>query len=297
MSDLEPCPLCNSPVSRKADRRWLKDGFDIVRCPSCGLLYRFDLPTRADLDAIYGDGYFKATEGETHGQGYQNYVGDEALHRLSARRRLATLDTLIDSRGRLLDVGAAAGFFVDEARRAGWNAVGVDVAESMARHARDRVGVDVAVTTLADAAFDDASFDAVTLWDYIEHSTDPLDDLTRVAGVLRPGGVVGLSTGNAASLVARITGSRWHLLTPRHHNFFFTRSTLAAALETTGFEVVSMRSPGSVYPVSYLVYKLQTLARLPLLQRAAARLDGTAVGARGVPLNLGDIVTVWARRR
>ncbi len=297
MSDLKPCPLCNAPVSRNVDRRWLKDGFDIVRCPSCGLLYRFDPPTRADLDAIYDDGYFNADEGETHGQGYQDYVGDEALHRLSARRRLATLDTLVDSKGRLLDVGAAAGFFVDEARRAGWDAVGIDVAPSMTRHARDHVGVDVATTTLADANFDDASLDAVTLWDYIEHSIDPVRDFADVARVLRRGGVVGLSTGDAASLVARITASRWHLLTPRHHNFFFTRSTLAAALERTGFEVLSMRNPGSVYPVSYLVYKLQTAARLSVLERAAARLHGTAFGARGVALNLGDIVTVWARRR
>jgi SAM-dependent methyltransferase len=297
MSDLKPCPLCNSTVNRISDRRWLKDGFDIARCPSCGLMFRFDLPTRAELDAIYGDGYFNAADGETHGQGYQDYIGDETLHRLNARRRLATLETLKDSKGRLLDVGAAAGFFVHEARRAGWDAVGIDVAQSMTRHARERVGVDVATATLAEATIDDASLDAVTLWDYIEHATDPVQDLGRAADSLRPGGVIGLSTGDAASPVARISASRWHLLTPRHHNFFFTPATLAMALERTGFELITVRHPGSVYPVSYLVHKLQTFARLSLLERAAARLRGTVVGGRSVPLNLGDIMTVWARRR
>lgn len=297
VTEARPCPVCGRDVDRERDRRWRKDGFDIVRCRSCGLLFRFDLPAREELDEIYGGAYFDAAEGTTHGQGYHDYLGDEAVHRLNARRRLSVLEALSESKGALLDVGAAAGFFVDEARLAGWEAVGVDIADPMVRFARERLNVEVTRTTLAEAGIEDESFDVVTLWDYIEHSTDPLDELLRVARALRPGGVIGLSTGDAASTVARLSGSRWHLLTPRHHCFFFTRSTLRVALEKAGFEIESMRRAGAVYPVSYLIYKLRTLAPLPLLGASAERLRGTRLGRVSVPVNLGDIVTVWARRR
>ncbi len=291
------CPLCSSTVRRERDRRWQKDGFDIVQCRTCLLLYRFDLPTRAELSEIYAGDYFNASNGATNGQGYQDYIGDADLHRLNARRRVERLDTLVGSRGDLLDVGAAAGFFVDEARRDGWTARGIDVAASMTEVATERLGVDVMTTTLAESAFADQSFDALTMWDYIEHAIDPCGDLDRASTLLRPNGVLGLSTGDAASIVARGSGSRWHLLTPRHHNFFFTRATLTRALDQAGFDVISAAHPGAVYPLSYVLYKIQTIAPLGVSNRLASRLRGTKPGERALSLNLWDILTVWARRR
>jgi hypothetical protein len=297
VNDDTTCPLCGSSVNRQSNLRWRKDGFDIVQCHVCGLLYRFDLPTREELEAIYASDYFNSSDGTTNGQGYQDYVADEPLHRLNARRRIDRLDALAGSRGDLLDVGAAAGFFVDEARRDGWAARGIDVAAAMTKVATERLGVDVATTTLAEAPLEAGTFDAITMWDYIEHAVDPCGDLGRAAELLRPGGVVGLSTGDAASAVARGSGARWHLLTPRHHNFFFTRATLTRALDQAGFDVISASHPGAVYPLSYVVYKVQTIARLRFLDRIAASLRGTKLGERALPLNLGDIITVWARRR
>jgi SAM-dependent methyltransferase len=261
-----------------------------VCCPSCGLLFRRDLPTQAELDEIYGLEYFKGGA-----VGYLDYVADEDVHRSSARHRLDALERVVP-RGRLLDVGAAAGFFVDEARARGWDASGIDVSEPMVDWGRRALSAPLERATLATSGSPAASLDAVTMWDYIEHSLDPVADLEHAHELLRPGGVLALSTGDAATLVARLSGSRWHLLTPRHHNFFFSAATLARLLARSGFDVVTLDHRGSRYPLRYLVHKLRTLVPLRALDTLTGRLAQGRLGAVALPVNLWDIVTVVARR-
>jgi SAM-dependent methyltransferase len=283
------CAVCSHAFGPAGHIRWTKDGYDIVRCPSCGLLFRRVLPTQADLDEIYGLEYFQGGA-----EGYLDYVADEEVHRLSARRRLDLLEQVV-SRGRLLDVGAAAGFFVDEARKRGWDAAGIDVSEPMVEWGRRELGAPLERQVLGDLA--GGAFDALTMWDYIEHALEPAADLQHAHERLRPGGVLALSTGDSSTLVARASGSRWHLLTPRHHNFFFSAATLSRLLAQSGFELVSLDHRGSRYPVRYLVHKSRTLVSARSLDRLSGRLARSRLGAIAVPVNLRDIVTVVARRK
>ena len=107
-----------------------------------------------------------------------------------------------------------------------------------------------------------------------------------------------LSTGNADSLVARLSGRRWHLLTPRHHNFFFTVRTLRRYLSQHGFEVEEIGHPSARYSFRYIVYKLGTMAPRSRLVRGTGEWMGRSrLGERSLGFNLFDIVTVTARRR
>jgi len=87
----------------------------------------------------------------------------------------------------LLDVGAAAGFFMDEARNAGWEVEGIDVSPEMSRWGRDELGLRIDTGLFQRADYTADSFDAVTMWDYIEHSIDPAGDFAKASEVLRPG--------------------------------------------------------------------------------------------------------------
>src|SRR5581483_7615111 len=108
---LRTCIACEAHVDETRDVRWRKDGYDIVRCPVCGLLARATLPTEAELADLYSVEYFRAASHD--GQGYLDYLGDAHVHRETARRRLRRLERF-QGTGSLLDVGAAAGFFVAE---------------------------------------------------------------------------------------------------------------------------------------------------------------------------------------
>src|SRR5262249_52492495 len=160
--------------------------YDIVRCPSCGFVFRAELPDEDDVSRIYDEGYFRDLPNQPDRHGYADYLRDASLHRANARRRLRLLALRTPKPGRLLDVGCAAGFFVDEARRAGWEASGIDVSAAMVDWARSELGAPVFCTSFANADIEPPQFDAITMWDYIEHSIDPRRDLLDAHERLRP---------------------------------------------------------------------------------------------------------------
>lgn len=290
------CPLCRGDVHRRADERVVKDSLLVVECPTCGLVFRADLPDPEELAGIYGEAYFVAPDDEKGGQGYLDYTADEAAHRRLGARRVQMLQRVVE-RGRLLDVGCAAGFFLDEARRSGFDVEGVDVAPSMVAWGREALRLRIREGRLADYDPTPGRYSIVTMWDFIEHSLDPMGDLRSASRALADGGVLALSTGDIGSLVARASGSRWHLLTPRHHNFYFSAATLERALDEAGFEVLVRSHPGSTFPLRYLSHKGRTMLDTRLTRFVARWLERSSLGAIEVPLNLGDVVTMVARKR
>ena len=292
------CNSCGTEMVVEKTRAYLKEGFEIVRCPLCGLVFRAHMPTPEELGAIYSDAYFAspANDENVGATGYLDYVADEQLHRVNARKRLGRLSRHA-SPGRLLDVGCAAGFFLDEARHAGWEPRGIELAPNMAAWARERLGLPVERLPFADAEIETHAYDAITMWDYIEHSIDPSADLHRSHQLLKPGGILALSTGDVGSIAARLSGSRWHLLTPRHHNYYFQPDTLRRMLEHAQFSVVSLAHAASWYSLEYLAHKLRTMIDRPAVATITDRLQGARIGRIRVPVNLWDIMIVVARAR
>jgi SAM-dependent methyltransferase len=273
----------------------VKDGFEILRCRSCGLLFRAQMPDESELAEIYGESYFAAADDNDDAQGYADYLSEEENHRLTARSRLHLLSRFRDA-GRLLDVGCAAGFFLDEARRGAWTVEGLELSPVVAQYAIEQLGLRVTVGKFGDDDFAAHSFDAITMWDYIEHSIDPMRDLDASRDILRPGGILALSTGDAGSPFARLSGRRWHLLTPRHHNYFFTRRSLEAALNRSGFDVLDYRFRAGRYSPQYLLHKLRTVADARVLRAATTRVAASRISDWAIPVNLFDIATVVARK-
>jgi SAM-dependent methyltransferase len=295
VSFLTVCTLCSTSLDAEADLAWIKDGFAVVRCPVCGLVFRANLPDRAMNERLYDEGYFRDRTEASNRHGYSDYLGDENLHRRNARRRLRRLSAQTGVPGRALDVGCAAGFFVDEARAAGWDATGVDVSAVMVEWARANLGARIVNGGLGDVDSSEGPFDLVTMWDYIEHSADPRGDLASVRRVIADDGVLALSTGDIGSATAKVSGRRWHLLTPEHHNFFFSTSTLRRLLELTGFQAVEVTRRGALYSLAHVLYKFETLVPASGIRRIAAAIRNGPLADVAFPLNLFDIVTVVAR--
>jgi SAM-dependent methyltransferase len=277
---LSECIVCAATTPH--DEVYVKRGYPIVRCAACGLGSTV-VPAGFDPDSIYDDEYFDGG----HADGYGDYVGSERTLRAEFRRALARVRREVPS-GRLLEIGCAFGFFLDEARKH-FECVGIDVSEAAVRHCKS-VGLDAHRRSVGVPLDDLGRFDAVVMLDCIEHFSHPAAAIGDAARVLAPGGVVMLTTGDWNSALARVMGRRWRLMTPPQHLYFFSRRTLSSLLTAHGLEVASCTRPWKLVPMGLVAYQVGN--RLGLRLRALER-----VNAVGVPVNLLDTICILARKR
>lgn len=203
----------------------------IVRCKSCGLLYQNPRPTLAEMAHYYPPEY-------------ELYVPESKIRETSRlleravqygiRKRMGYV-TRYKHSGRLLDVGCASGVFLGGMQKAGgWELYGVEINPDAARMAREQCHIDVRTGTLEQAAFASGFFDAITLWDVLEHLHDPAATLREIHRVLKRGGVLVIRVPNAASWDARLFGRYWAGLEPPRHLYVFTPDTLRALVTANG---------------------------------------------------------------
>jgi SAM-dependent methyltransferase len=276
------CAVCGAESPRAKLR---KQGVEILECRDCGLAF-WTPPGDFRPAGVYDAAYFT---GPSASRGYDDYAGLEPALRLNFARRYAKLH-LPRPGARLLDIGAAFGFAIVEAQSAGWDATGLEISRAAAERARHTAGDRIVIADALQAPFARDGFDAVTLWDVLEHLSDPHAAIAEVARLLRPGGHLVLSTGDVGSLAARVSGARWHLYNLPEHLFFYSRESLRRLLFAHGFQVVRLEAETSYYTLGYLIERL----RKALLGR------GRAVGASWpgadltLPVNLFDIVSAEA---
>jgi ubiquinone/menaquinone biosynthesis C-methylase UbiE len=142
----------------------------------------------------------------------------------------------------LLDIGCGEGFFLFNASKYGYATKGVEVSQDAAAYARNEFGLDVEEKPFEELRFPENHFDVVTLWQVLEHMLYPLMVLKEVHRILKPGGMLVVTTPDIEKAPARILGKRWWCITRLHINQFTTK-TLTNILKNAGFKDIS--------PVSY----------------------------------------------
>lgn len=258
----KPCDICGA-TSRHAFAR--RDRMAIVACDGCGIRHLDPMPSIEDAQALYSDDYFR--NDSAIARGYEDYLADSTNARATFRRRVSYLPHGA-KHGRLLDVGAAAGFFVEQARQAGWDAEGLELNRWAAEYARDHLGLPVRQGSLEEVRYADHEFAVVTLWEVIEHIPNPRELIREIARILQPGGYLVLSTPDAGSAVAKIFGRRWlGWKKVPEHVFFFDRRTLERVLAHEGFEVTSSRYVSLTVRVTYALERLGALMGVPWIAR------------------------------
>jgi 2-polyprenyl-3-methyl-5-hydroxy-6-metoxy-1,4-benzoquinol methylase len=259
----------------------------LLRCPRCGFVTaRLDEPV--DARRLYEGDYFSGEE-------YLDYQADEAILKRNFRRRLEEILTR-RSQGRLLEIGAAYGFFLELAREH-FQVVGFEVNPAAVHHAREILRLDLRADDFlqADEASVGGKVDVTVMWDVIEHLEHPDRVLAHVAEFSHPGALLYLTTGDIGSRLARWRGRKWRLIHPPSHLHYFDRSTIARLLANHGFEVLDIRSVGVARSFRQILYSVLALGlRLPAAYRAV---EHAIPASWGVTVNSFDIMRVIARRK
>jgi 2-polyprenyl-3-methyl-5-hydroxy-6-metoxy-1,4-benzoquinol methylase len=225
------CPTCGP-----GDQTLLYevDGWHIVRCGSCRLA--MVNPRRKHSIRIYQDDlYFKDDNY------YYDYEGNKKAYQKGFRSKLALISKYCPERGKLLEVGAAYGFFMEEAAKFGFQPFGVELSKGAAERA---ASYGLVFNQPLSEVETDHRFAVVAFIDSLEHFDQPVDGLRKAWELLQDRGIVAVMVPNIDSWFARITKTNWHLLLPEEHLFYFSSGSLRLMLEKAGFEVLHMGTGG-----------------------------------------------------
>jgi 2-polyprenyl-3-methyl-5-hydroxy-6-metoxy-1,4-benzoquinol methylase len=224
-------------------------------CRKCGFVQILEKPSIKELSVLYDETYFKRGK----------YVQDRAIN-LENKRRISWLKKNGVKKGaKILDIGCATGDFI-KAAKSEFHMWGVDVSEFAVKQARienPEIPNQVYVGNIESQEFPEGFFDAIVLWDVIEHLWNPSKTILNLIKILKPGGIVVLSTPNIGSLAARLMGKYWPFITIPEHLSFFNKKTIFYLAKTSGLKPVGWMSKGKWVNLGFLLYKLnKVLPRL-----------------------------------
>jgi SAM-dependent methyltransferase len=199
--------------------------FLLVKCNRCGLCFTNPRPDVASIKQFYP-------------ADYHCHHGKRPRHPPTPHgARLAKLLPM-HGQARLLDFGCGAGDFLRRMHSLGWNVAGLDMAVTAVARIRD---LPAFVGTLPHPLWTEACFEAITMWQSLEHVHQPLDVLHAAYRLLTTGGRLLVAAPNFDSFASRWFGPNWFGLDVPRHLTHFTPTTLRLMLARAGFARIEMR--------------------------------------------------------
>ncbi len=184
-----PCPVCGLDRARLYRASMYRIGaerFDLVRC-ECGMVYVDPRPDGATVAWMYDDPDYY-THGYNLGVESENYFTRRAELEAQYEAEARALAEELRGTGELYEIGAAGGFFLEGARRAGFRVGGAELSPPAIEYARRELGLELFAGEFEDAPLPDASLDVVYADNVLEHSLAPARVLQSAWRRLRPGG-------------------------------------------------------------------------------------------------------------
>ncbi|MBS1797366.1 MAG: class I SAM-dependent methyltransferase [Acidobacteria bacterium] len=244
------CPLCLSESKFAFEAK----GFPVRDCVKCGHRFAEIAADEAHVARVYDDAYFSGG-----GAGYSDYLADAEMLAARGRMYAAKLGKFAPEKGKMLDVGAAAGFILKGFVDSGWRGAGLEPNERIARAGREKLGLDLRAGSLESFATDE-KFDLVSMIQVAAHFYAPRTAFRKAAELLNDDGLLLVETWNRESLSARFFGQNWHEYSPPSVLQWFSAKGLTEFLKEFGFERVGGGRPSKkisgAHAKSLLKYRL-----------------------------------------
>ena len=222
---LEKCPLCDTHTLKPSSTGRVQ----VYKCTNCSIVTS---PPNIVQPTSYYEQEYSLTSTVRNSTEFHRYFRYPEYQRL-----LGLVTTKAKPPSTLLDIGCDHGYFLDDARRYGFHTIGVEPSDRGRRYAHS-IGLHV------EQSLNDVTemSDVVTMWHVLEHIANPKAVLQDISSKMNAHGWLFVRVPDYASIPSRILKDKWIWFQPHHHAIHYTRRTLRHVLETSGFEVHSIRS-------------------------------------------------------
>lgn len=259
---IKNCPICESSdiqrMNRLYDDRYGYSGiFELLKCTSCHHKFLDHQFTANELGNLYSNFYPRSSiKIEDYAElkfeyGFKSWF--------DGVKRSAY--TYVPEHITILDIGCGFGQSLGYHKNRGCEVFGVEADENIKRVA-DKFGFNVKVGLFDPADYPSDFFDYITMDQVIEHVTDPMDTVTGIASILKPGGHAILSTPNSNGVGGFLFGKKWINWHAPYHLQHFSKKSLTLAAQNAGLEIESIKTVTSSEWLHYQWLHLITFPKL-----------------------------------
>jgi len=218
------CKKCSEQIAIQ------ENGYQGKKCSSCGLIFISPRPAFNEIINRYTQRNDNILA--------QSLTSLEFGKRLYAKHNLSIICRFI-KKGYLLEIGAGAGFFLDEARKKGFDSSGIEINRSKANFIRSKLGIPCEDHPLGNSSYEGKIFDVIYHCDVISHFYDPISEFQKINNKLNKNGLVVFETGNVGDVKEKYYKLFDKFQYP-DHLFFFSEKNLKELLRLTGFELIKI---------------------------------------------------------
>lgn len=227
MKRLSACPLCETREGLThflecRDHFLTGETFNIVECGSCGLKFTNPRPDDDELGK-----YYKSDDYLSHAHSSRNLLSTvyKFLRAYNLSRKYQHVISHSTNQGKILDIGAGTGEFLDYCKKKGWDTFGVEPSDNARNYATRAYQLKMVEKTDDPGLVD--KFDVITLWHVLEHVPDLHEQIAQIKNLLKPDGTLILALPNFDSPDAKKYGAYWAAWdVPRHLYHFNQKSVL-----------------------------------------------------------------------
>ena len=282
-------PVCHICSGNSTQLFMTRGGWNFYRCPDCRLEFIFPQPDDNVLKEIYSGSYYDA---------WGLHIDARTAEKsklLTFEYRLNLVKDRLSKGDKILDCGCATGFFLDLVKQHGYAPYGIEISDYAVKVAKEKFGDEnIFKGNLEQAVFKGEKeniFSAIFMTDYLEHVRSPREAVSSAWRLLKPGGVMVITTPDTSSLSKSVLNKSWiHYKT--EHLFYFSKKNISRLLEQDHFTNLEFQKAKKYFTPEYVFHQFNVY-RHPLFTPAGRmmyRITPSGLRKAVFSLTIGEMV-------
>ncbi|MEZ4937730.1 MAG: class I SAM-dependent methyltransferase [Crocinitomicaceae bacterium] len=253
------CPICDSGNIHfhfhTNDYMITQEKFSVFKCDECGFLFTNPVPSVSSIGKYYESEVYVSHSNTK--KGIKNFVY-HLVRNFTLQRKIDLVQRYVP-KGRLLDVGSGAGYFLNKAFSCGFDVTGLEPSEAVRMEAEQNFALDFRpIEQLYELPF--KSIDVITLWHVLEHVYNLNEDVPQMLKLLKDDGVLIVAVPNPDSWDAKFYGEKWGGWDVPRHLYHFRKEDVSNLFQKYGAEIVEIK-PMQFDPVYVSMLSEQYMGR------------------------------------
>lgn len=235
------CPVCSSssinPLLTVKDHSISKEEFIIWQCSHCALRFTQDVPDEDSIGA-----YYQSEDYISHSNSQKGFINKayQVVRNYTLKQKAKLIKGFTKEKGRILDVGAGTGAFLNTMKQQHWDVVGIEPDAGAREQAKKLFDLQLhEADTLKDLP--PSNFDAITMWHVLEHVHQLHHYVERLKEMIKQDGKIFIAVPNYTSLDAELYGNFWAAYDVPRHLYHFSPQSMYKLMELHGLKIIATK--------------------------------------------------------